>query len=77
MNHYYKSKIDWWVYFVLAIMMCGCFFGLLSEGLFAGGIILCAGMLALWLFAVTGVRYGHPRHALYGSGVLRCVPVSA
>lgn len=54
---YYKSKIDWWIYLVLVIMVCGCVFGLFYEGEFWGGLILGGGMLILWLFAVTGVKY--------------------
>lgn len=53
----FTPKIDWWIYLVLIIMVCGCAFGLFYEGEFLGGYVLGAGMLILWLFAVTGVKY--------------------
>lgn len=57
MKQTFKPKIDWWIYLVLAIMVCGCFFGPLSEGAVGVAVILSLVMLALWLFAVLGVKY--------------------
>lgn len=54
----FSPEIDWWVYIVLIIMVSGCVLGLIYDGeLIIGGLVLGAGMLALWLFAVTGVKY--------------------
>ncbi len=53
----YRPEIDWWIYIVLVIMVCGCVFGLSYDGEPIAGLILGAGVLALWLFAVTGVKY--------------------
>lgn len=53
----YKSKIDWWIYLVLVIMVSGCVFGPYYEGDLSVGLILGTGMLLLWLIAVTGVKY--------------------
>lgn len=53
----YSPEIDWWVYIVLIIMVSGCVLGLIYDGELIGGLVLGAGMLALWLFAVTGVKY--------------------
>lgn len=54
---FYKSKIDWWIYLAIIIMVSGGTFGLLYENEFLGGIILGAVLLLLSLFAVTGVKY--------------------
>ena len=53
----YKSKIDRWVYAVIAVSVCGCFIGPMLDSSFTAGIILGTGMLALELFCITGVRY--------------------
>lgn len=53
----YRPKIDWWIYLVLIIMVCSSIFGLMYDGEFVYGLILGLGLLLLWLFAVSGVKY--------------------
>lgn len=53
----YKSKIDWWVYALLVLMVGSCLVGPLLEGDDLAGVVMAVLMAALWLFCCTGVRY--------------------
>lgn len=53
----YKSKVDWWVYAVLAIMVVGCLVGPMIDGDNIAGIIVAASMAVMWTFCVTGMKY--------------------
>lgn len=53
----YKSKVDWWVYAVLFIMVAGCIIGPAMEGEILIGILLAFLMAALWSLGFFGVKY--------------------
>lgn len=51
----YKSKVDWWVYALLIIMIGSCL-TILWDNYFTG-IILAVSMGALWVFCFMGMKY--------------------
>lgn len=53
----YKSKVDWWVYAVLVIMVAGCIIGAAMEGEIFIGTLLAVLMAALWSLGFFGVKY--------------------
>ena len=53
----FKPKIDRWLYLVLVIMVGGVIVGTMMEGAILAGIILGGGLDAMWILAVTGVKY--------------------